>query len=83
MDAFSGQRVEEHRERRDERLALTGLHLRYLASVQGRTTDQLNIVVHHVPLYFRTGSHPGIAPRGLVAVDGDAAALGCDVPIPI
>ena len=83
VDALSGQRVEEHGERGDKRLALTRLHLRHLASVQGRTTDQLNIVVHHVPLYFRTGSHPGIAPRGLVAVDGDAAALSCDVPVPI
>ena len=83
VHALSGQRVEEHGERGDERLALTRLHLRHLASVQGRTTDQLNIVVHHVPLYFRTCSHPGVPPSRLIAIDGNAAALGCDVPIPI
>ena len=83
VNALSSQRVEEHGERGDKRLALTRLHLRHLASVQGRTTDQLDIVMHHVPLHFRTSSHPGIAPHSLVAVDGDPAALGCDVPVPI
>ncbi len=80
---FSGKRVEKYRERCHQGLSFTRLHLRHLATVQCRTADQLDIVVHHVPLHFRTGSHPGIAPRGSVAVDGDPAALGCDIPVPI
>ena len=83
VHTFSSQRIEENRERGDERLALTGLHLRHLAAVQRCATDQLDIVVHHVPLHFRTGCHPGVAPGGLIAINGDPAALGCDVPVPI
>ena len=39
VHAFSGQRVEEHGERGNKRLALTRLHLRHLATMQRRTAD--------------------------------------------
>ena len=45
VDALAGQRVEVGRERPDEGLALTGLHLRDVAEVQRRAAHELDVVV--------------------------------------
>src|SRR5687767_8613832 len=45
MDALTGQRVQIDGERRDQRFALAGLHLGYLAAVEGNAADQLDVVV--------------------------------------
>ncbi|MPM11241.1 hypothetical protein SDC9_57580 [bioreactor metagenome] len=50
MDTLAGQRVEVHRQGRDQRLALTGLHLGDAAPVQRRAALDLHVVVtlvHH------------------------------------
>ena len=44
VNALAGERVEVDRQRRDQRLALTGLHLRDVAEVQGRAAHQLDVV---------------------------------------
>ena len=52
MDATPREGVEVHRKRRDERLALTGLHLGDPAEVQGHATHQLDVEVpltEHAP----------------------------------
>ena len=45
--ALAGQRVEIHRERRDQRLAFTGLHLGDGALVEHHAADQLHVEVAH------------------------------------
>ncbi len=43
VDAAPGQRIEIDRQRRDQRLALAGLHLRNAALVQDHAADQLDV----------------------------------------
>ena len=45
VDALAGETVEIHRKRRDERLALTGLHLGDPTEVQRCATHELHVVV--------------------------------------
>ena len=47
VDALAGERVEEDRQRGDERLALAGLHLGDRAVVQHHAADQLHVEVAH------------------------------------
>ena len=47
VDALAGQRVEVGRQRRDQGLALTGLHLGDVAEVQRRATHDLDVEVAH------------------------------------
>ena len=47
VDAASGQRVQHHRERRGQRLALAGLHLGDRAVVEDHAADQLDVEVAH------------------------------------
>ena len=60
VDAAAGQRVQVHGHRRDEGLALAGLHLGDLAGVQDHAADELHV----------EGPHPERADRGL-ARDGE------------
>ena len=48
VNALAFERVEIRRQRRDERLALAGLHLGNLAFVEHRAADQLDVEVPHV-----------------------------------
>ena len=50
VDASPGHRVERGRERRDERLALAGLHLRDAALVQDDAAHQLDVERAHLEL---------------------------------
>ena len=45
VDAVAAERIEVGRQRRDERLALAGLHLGDVAQVQGRAAHELHLVV--------------------------------------
>ena len=45
VDALAVERVQIDRERRDQRLALAGLHLGDLAAVKGDAADQLDVVM--------------------------------------
>ena len=48
VNAVSGQRIEIHRKRGDQRLAFTGLHLGDFALVQDNATDELHVEVPHL-----------------------------------
>ena len=52
VHAAAGQGVEEDRQRRHQRLAFPRLHFRHLASVKRHPTNQLNVVVDHVPRHL-------------------------------
>ena len=49
MRAFTGERVQVERKRRDQRLAFARRHFRDAASVQHHAADELHVEVHHVP----------------------------------
>ncbi len=85
VHALAGERVQEHRQRRDEGLALTGRHLGDAAplllvglegSVQDDAADELHIVMDHVPGDFVAAGEPVVLPDGLVPFDmHEVAAL--------
>ena len=54
VHALAFQRVEVHRQRGDQRLALAGTHLGDLAQMQHHAADQLHVVVAHAE-YAATG----------------------------
>ena len=59
VDALAGERVEVGRQRGDERLALTGLHLGDVAEVQGGAAHDLDVEVAHAE-----GAGGGLADGG-------------------
>ena len=59
VDALALERVQIGRERRDERLALAGLHFGNLAAVEDDTADELDVEVPHVQ-----HAAPGLAHDG-------------------
>ena len=59
VDALAVQRVEVHRQRRDQRLALAGPHLGDLAAVEDDAADQLNVVVALAERALRRLAHCG------------------------
>ncbi len=78
MDAPAGQGVEEHRQRGHQRLSLPRLHLRNLASVQRHPTNQLDVVVDHVPCHLRSGGRPGLGPVRFVALNPHHISCCCN-----
>ena len=67
----TGQGVEEDGQGAHQGLALTGAHLGDLPRVQGHTTDQLHIVVEHVPGHGVASGRPGVLPDGCIPFDAD------------
>ena len=65
----SGQCVEEYRESSHQCFTFTGCHFRNLTFVQNDTTEELYIVVNHVPYRIVTTGYPVILIDGLVAFD--------------
>ena len=63
------KRIQEHRERRNESLTLTGSHLGNLALMQDDTSDDLHIVVHHIPGNLVSAGNPMVLPQCLVTLD--------------
>ena len=81
VHAPTGQCIQEHRKRRHQGLALSRLHLGHLASVQGHPTNQLHIVVDHVPGHGCARCGPRLGPKGLVALQPHQISARCNVPV--
>ena len=79
MDTLSGEGVEEHRESSHEGLTLTGGHLGDVVgdlaivgdAMEHHTTDELHVIVHHIPGDQVATCHPGVLVDSLIAIDGD------------
>ena len=69
MYTVACQCVEEHGEGCHEGLTFTRRHLSNLALMQHRATEELHVVVNHVPHGLVAASHPVIVVDGFVAVD--------------
>ncbi len=67
----AGERIEEYWQSSHESLTLTSSHLGNLTLMEGDTTENLHIVVYHIPLHLVTSGRPLVVVNGLVAIDGD------------
>ena len=66
VHSLAREGVEEYREGGHEGLSLTCRHLGYLSLVQGYTTDELHVVVHHIPLHLVASGNPMVGVYGIV-----------------
>ena len=81
VDAAAREGVQEDGQRGHQGLAFPRLHLGRLAAVKGHPSDELHVVVHHVPRHRRSGSRPRLLPVGLVAFDGHEVAVGRNLAV--
>ena len=79
----SGQGIEEHRKGSHQGLTFTGSHLGNLAFVQHDTTEELYVIVHHVPRDFGTSRHPVVLIDCLVALDADKVFCGSQFTVEV
>ena len=68
VNAFVREGIEVNGQCGNERLTFTGSHLGYLTLVQYNTTDELNVVVNHVPCNLVSSGSPVVMVQGFVAV---------------
>ena len=83
MHAFPGKCVQEDWQGRHESLSLSGCHLRNLALMKDYSTDQLDIVVDHVPGNLVAAGHPVVVPYGIVTVYLDEVPAGAELTVKI
>ena len=81
VDSLAGECVQKDGKGRHEGLSLSGGHLGYLSLVQDDTSDELHVVVDHVPGYRVTSGYPSMVPIGLVALDTDVIVLGAELAV--
>ena len=75
MYTVTRQGVEEHGERGYQRLTFTRSHLGNLTLMEHGTTEELHVVVYHLPLQVVTSGSPVVVIDGLVAVDSNKVLL--------
>ena len=75
VNTVAGERVKEYRECGDEGLTLTGSHLGNLSLMEDNATEELNVVVYHLPFHVVATGRPVVMVYGLVAVDGYEVVL--------
>ena len=92
MDTLSGKCIEEYREGCHKGLTFTGRHLRdasplflvgLYAAVQSNTTDDLHVIVDHIPGDLVATCHPMIVVHGLVAVYCHEIVIDCKLTVEI
>ena len=90
MDTLACQRVQEDRKCCDKGLTLSGRHLgdtSHLllvgldASVEDYSSDQLDVVMDHVPGYLVSAGHPVIVVDSLLSVDGHKVMVDAEILI--
>jgi len=70
MNSLACQCIEEYRESSHEGLTLTGSHLGDLTLMKDDTSDELHVIMDHVPGNLITAGHPMVLPDRIVALDG-------------
>ena len=71
VNTIARKSIEEDRKGGHKGLSFTRCHFGNLAFVENYTTEQLNIVVNHVPLHVVASGYPVIMINGFVVVNGD------------
>ena len=83
MYTVAGQCVQEYRQSSHQCLTFTGRHFGNLAFVQYDTTEQLYVVVDHIPGDFVATCYPMVVIDGLVAVDFHKVVFGSQVTVEV
>ena len=81
--AVACQGVKEYRQGCHKGLTFTGSHLSNLTLMQYHTTEQLYIVMDHVPYGIVTAGYPVLLPQSLITVYDNKVMLGCQVTVKI
>ena len=83
VHTLTRERVEEYRECRNQCLTLTGSHLGNLTQVENNTTEELYIIMNHIPLDVVTARSPMGRVDSLVALDIHKVLYGCKVSVKV
>ena len=84
VDALSGKRIEEYRQGGHEGLAFSRRHFGDLALVEDDASNQLNVIMDHVPFDVVASGHPMVLPYGLVSFDAhEVAALAGELSVEV
>ena len=83
VNTFVREGVEVHRQGSNQGLTFTGRHLGDLTLMQHDTTEELHIIVHHIPCDLITAGHPVVVIDRFLADDLNEviARIGCEVLI--
>src|SRR4030042_1658798 len=81
MDAPSGQSIQKHRKGGNNCFPLTSCHLCDFSFMKGYTTNQLNIIVNHVPGDLISASYPAVLPVSIISLYGNAFPCSRKVPV--
>ena len=76
VDSVAGEGIEEYGEGGHEGLTFTRCHLGNLSLMEYDTTEELHIIVDHLPGQVVASGSPVIVVDSLVAVDGDEVFFG-------
>ena len=76
MDSLSGKSIKKNRKSSHESLTLTCCHLSNLTLMKNDTTDQLHIIMDHIPGHLVTTGHPMVLPKCIIPFDAHKL-LGC------
>ncbi len=85
MDAIAGQGIQEDRQGSYQGLTFTCCHLGNLSLMENHATEELYVVVDHLPFQVVATSSPVIVIDGLVTIDGDEvlAGIGCQLTVEV
>ena len=83
VDTLSCKRIQENRKRRDEGLSFTGSHLGNLSLMEDDTSDDLHVIVDHIPGDLVSAGHPMVLPQCLVAFDLHEVMRSTEIPVEI
>ena len=83
MHTVSCQGIKEYRECCHEGLSFTGSHLRNLSLMQYDTSEELYVIVHHVPFEVVSTRHPVVAVDSLVVFDSYEILCSCKFTVEI
>ena len=83
MYAVASQCVEEYRQGSHQCFTFTGRHFSNLTFVQYDTTEQLYVVVDHIPGDFVTTCNPMVVVESLIAVDFHKIVFGSQITVEV
>ena len=81
MHTTSAQSIQKHRKSSHQGLSFTGSHLCNFSLMQNSTTDQLHVIMHHIPGHFISSGKPGIEINGFVTFYLDKIVGNCQIPV--
>ena len=81
MDASSCKSIQEYRKCSNQCFAFSRCHFCYLPFMKGNPSNQLDIVVNHIPGYLIAPGNPFIAPYCFISLNRNAFPGCCKIPV--